>query len=218
MYTAARQLGDAHQRARNGGQAKAGTVQGQAMRLRSQLRQFDDDVSSPVTYPGGYFSDKMAALAALLAAGLPIRCVAMSASGQYDTHDNQGGSLTDDLGEASSTLVAFQRDLEARGIADRVVTLVWSEFGRRPEENGNGSGAGTDHGAGGCAFLMGTQVTGEMVGEFPGLANLDEDDNLRYTVDFRSVYCSLIEQWFNRSAAAVVPGASRFARVPLIRS
>ncbi len=66
-------------------------------------------------------------------------------------------------------LLAFQRDLEARGLDDRVLTLVWSEFGRRPEENGDGSAAGTDHGAGGNAFLIGTAAKGTMVGEWPGL-------------------------------------------------
>ena len=55
-----------------------------------------------------------------------------------------------------------------------------------------------------------------MVGEWPGLATLDEDDNLRSTADFRSVYCSLLEQWFGVDAAAVIPGASGFARPALI--
>ena len=61
-------------------------------------------------------------------------------------------------------LLAFQRDLEARGLADRVLTHVWSEFGRRAEENGS---EGTDHGAAGVGFLIGTRANGTMVGEFP---------------------------------------------------
>ena len=107
----------------------------------------------------------------------------------------------------ATTLLAFQRDLEARGLDDRVVTLVWSEFGRRPEENGSAPRR-TDHGAGGNAFLIGTPARGQMVGEWPGLNVLDEDDNLRSTADFRAVYCSLLEQWFGVDAAAVIPGAS----------
>ena len=59
---------------------------------------------------------------------------------------------------------------------------MWSEFGRRPEENGS---LGTDHGAAGCAFVIGSKAKGEMVGEFPGLATLDDNDNLRVTSDFR---------------------------------
>jgi uncharacterized protein (DUF1501 family) len=56
-----------------------------------------------------------------------------------------------------------------------------------------------------------------MVGEFPGLATLDEDDNLRHTTDFRAVYCSLLEQWLGVDAAGIIPGASGFARPALIR-
>ncbi len=106
------------------------------------------------------------------------------------------------------SLLAFQRDLEARGLADRVLIHVWSEFGRRPDENGSG----TDHGAGGCSFLIGTQASGQMVGEFPGLApgDLDEDDNLRATSDFRGVYRGLLEQWFGVDAAPIIPNAASF--------
>jgi uncharacterized protein (DUF1501 family) len=148
----------------------------------------------------------------MLAAGLPIRCAALSAPGSFDTHDNQAESFDADLKTSVDTIAAFQADLEARGLADRVITLVWSEFGRRPEENDSG----TDHGAGGAAYVIGTQVKGQMIGEFPGLAQLDADDNLRATSDFRGLYCSIVEQWFGVDAAAVIPDAGSFARATLI--
>jgi uncharacterized protein (DUF1501 family) len=114
----------------------------------------------------------------------------------------------------SRTLLAFQRDLEARGLANRVLTLVWSEFGRRAEENGSG----TDHGAAGSAFLIGTRARGKLVGEFPGLANgLDDDGNLRPTSDFRGVYSALLEQWLGADPSAVIPGAKAFARPSLVK-
>ena len=72
-------------------------------------------------------------------------------------------------------MVAIVERAQRRGIADRVLTLVWSEFGRRPEENGS---VGTDHGAGGVAMLLGTRVRGGQLGAFPGLASLDADGNL----------------------------------------
>jgi uncharacterized protein (DUF1501 family) len=103
--------------------------------------------------------------------------------------------------------------LEARGLADRVITLVWSEFGRRPQENGS---RGTDHGAAGTAMVIGTSVRGEMIGEWPGLDQLDEEGNLRATSDFRSLYCSIVEPWFGLDAGAVLPDASSFARPVLI--
>jgi uncharacterized protein (DUF1501 family) len=157
----------------------------------------------------------MAGLAAMLGAGLPLHCVALSAYGMYDTHSDQAQDLADGLELTSDTLLAFQRDLEARGLANRVLTLIWSEFGRRAEENGSD---GTDHGAAGIGLLMGTRVRGNMIGEFPGLRNgLDDDGNLRATVDYRSVYCSVLEQWLGTDAAAVIPKARSFARVPLLR-
>jgi uncharacterized protein (DUF1501 family) len=171
--------------------------------------------TSPVTYPtaGGDLPGRLAALAAMLAGGLPIRCVAVEGVGTYDTHSGQGPTLTDNLRATVNALVAFQRDLEARGLADRVLIEVWSEFGRRPKENGSG----TDHGAAGCAFIIGTRAKGQMVGEFPGLATLDPQSNLRATSDFRGMYCSLLEQWMGIDAAQVIPDAGSFARPALVR-
>ena len=153
----------------------------------------------------------------MLASGLPIRCVAMSAPGSYDTHDNQKGAFEEGLGITAGSLLAFQRDLEARGLADRVLTLVWSEFGRRGKENAS---RGTDHGAAGLGLVLGTQAAGTMIGEFPGLANgtgLDEDGNLRATSDYRGLYASLLEQWLNVDATQVIPGAAGFARFPVLK-
>ena len=146
--------------------------------------------TSPVTYPQSDddFPKKMAGLAAMIATNLPLRVVAISAPGEYDTHSDEAGALSNGLQLTSDTLLAFQRDLEARGIADRVLVHVWTEFGRRAEENGS---AGTDHGAAGVGFLVGTRASGQMVGEFPGLADktgLDDDGNLIETTDFRAVY------------------------------
>jgi uncharacterized protein (DUF1501 family) len=187
------------------------------MTLKSQLEPFSgEEITAPVPYPTGrdeWFPRSLSALAAMLAAGLPITCAAVSAPGAFDTHDNQADSFADDLKLAADTLAAFQADLEARGIADRVLTLVWSEFGRRPEENESG----TDHGAAGHAFVLGTHARGQMIGEFPGLDVLDADENLRNTSDFRGLYCSLIEQWFGVDAAAVIPNSASFARPALIQ-
>ena len=128
---------------------------------------------SPVAYPASEESDfpeRLAALAAMLGAGLPLRCVAITAPGDYDTHANQVELLGEPLKLTCDALAAFQRDLEARGLADRVLVHVWSEFGRRAEENSEG----TDHGAAGLGLLIGTRAAGRMIGEFPGLDTLDD--------------------------------------------
>ena len=200
----------------------AGNVAAQVDRLRNQLVPFQtvDDkpmYMSPVAYPDSddAFPRRLAGLAAMLGGGLPLRCVSLSAPGEYDTHSDQPSALASGLQLTSDSLLAFQRDLEARGLADRVLVHVWSEFGRRAEENGS---QGTDHGAAGVGFLVGTRVKGTMVGEFPGLkSGLDEDGNLKATSDFRGLYAGLLEQWLGTDAAAVLPEAASFARPALIR-
>jgi len=134
---------------------------------------------------------------------LPIKCVSLSAVGSYDTHSDEVDTLSTNLGETVESVVAFQRDLEARGLDKRVIVQLWSEFGRRPRENGSG----TDHGAAGVAFLIGSRVKGEMVGEFPGLGTLDPNENVRSTSDFRAMYAGLLGQWFQTEAGIVIPGA-----------
>ena len=193
--------------------------------IRNQVAPFAEvegkpPFASPVTYPasGGEFPTRLAALAAMLDdETLPIRCASLTAVGSYDTHSDENETLATNLGETLESVVAFQRDLEARKLDDRVVVQLWSEFGRRPQENGSG----TDHGAAGVAFLIGSRVTGRMVGEFPGLAKLDENENVINTSDFRAMYSALLGQWFKTEAGLVIPGAgtglagpSPFGEVP----
>ncbi len=186
----------------------------QTDKLRQDLGGIGE-FSSPVAYPDTYFGHKLAGLAAFIAAGLPMRVVTIRAEGGYDTHADQAADLDRNLRETSEAILAFQRDLEARGLADRVMLEMWSEFGRRPEENGS---AGTDHGAAGCAFVIGSKAQGQMVGEFPGLAQLDPQNNLRATSDFRAMYCSLLEQWLGHDAGPIIPGASGFVRPTLVKA
>jgi uncharacterized protein (DUF1501 family) len=170
---------------------------------------------SEVTYPEGEFAERLAVLAAMLDTGMPIKCASLNAVGGYDTHSDEAATLTTNLAETVAAVVAFQRDLEDRKLDNRVLIQLWSEFGRRPQENGSG----TDHGAGGNAFLIGSRASGKMVGEFPGLLpkDLDENENVVRTSDFRSMYCSLLEQWFQTEAGLVIPEAASFERPVLIK-
>ncbi|MBJ7470021.1 MAG: DUF1501 domain-containing protein [Solirubrobacteraceae bacterium] len=149
-------------------------------------------------------------------AALPVRCISLSAQGGYDTHSDQGASFGEDLKANCDAIKAFWQDLRNRGEDDRVLMLVWSEFGRRPEENGSG---GSDHGAAGAAFVIGKNVRQGLIGEFPGLkahgatdSGLTEDENLRHTSDFRSIEASILEQWLDTDAAAILPGIGGLAR------
>lgn len=174
-------------------------------------------------YPaaGSGFKTRLQSIARMLATvdgsgnSLPVRCVTLNAAGGYDTHSNQAADFSADLLTTAQNIRAFWRDLELRGCSDRVVISLWSEFGRRPAENGS---AGTDHGAAGAAFVIGKDVRQGLIGEFPGLAagtGLDSDGNLRATADFRGLYCSLLEQWFQTEADGIIPSAASFTRPTL---
>jgi hypothetical protein len=165
-------------------------------------------------YPQSRIGDRLRTLAFLLSQPLGIRLAALDAEGLFDTHHGQGPTLDRLLGDLSRALSAFQLDLEQRGLADRVLVLVWSEFGRRPRVNAS---AGTDHGAGGVAWVQGTRAKPGVLSAYPRLGDLDELSNLKVTVDFRQVYASLIEQWLASDAAAVIPRAGELARVGLVK-
>lgn len=215
-------LGEAQARASDPALAQVAQAASEVGVVRRALAPFRDAngnaaYHSPVSYPTSGqtdFPQRLAGLAAMIAGGLPLRCVALTSDAQFDTHASEAPTFDSGLSLIADSIAAFQSDIEARGIADRVIVHVWSEFGRRAQENGS---AGTDHGAAGVSLLIGTRSTGTMVGEWPGLTSLDVNGNLRENVDFRGVYCSLIEQWLGNDAAAVIPDASRFKRYQLIR-
>jgi uncharacterized protein (DUF1501 family) len=181
--------------------------------IRSTLLPYQGNaIAHSTAYPNGDFGRKLEVLAAMLSANVPVRAVAVDAPGAWDSHSDQAATIGRDVKNAFDTLLAFQRDLEARGVADRVLIHVWTEFGRRPQENARG----TDHGAAGASFVIGAKAAGQMIGEFPGLTALDEHSNLKVTSDFRGVYCSLLEQWYGVDAAPIIPGAASFARPALV--
>jgi uncharacterized protein (DUF1501 family) len=128
--------------------------------------------------------------------------------GGFDTHTIEEKRHDDLLAAVDSAVSAFFTDLAARGHADRVVMMTWSEFGRRVRENAS---QGTDHGAAAPMFIIGNPVKGGLYGEAPSLQNLD-NGNLRYTTDFRSVYRTILEDYLGADASAVLK-----AQVPSLR-
>jgi uncharacterized protein (DUF1501 family) len=173
----------------------------------------NDPLASTIAYPEeSDFGERLRYLAAMISKPLGIRVATIEAGADFDTHDNHA-ELTELLGEVSECLAAFQADLEARGLSNRVLTFVWSEFGRRPEENDSG----TDHGAGGLAWVQGDRAASGVLSEYPDLNRLDRDDNLQVTIDFRRVYSSLLEQHLGTEASGVIPRAGAFGRVGLVK-
>jgi uncharacterized protein (DUF1501 family) len=193
----------------------AHTVSQRLAPFRRQGDDAPDPLAGPVAYPADNdTADRLKVLAGLIAQPLGIRVATVDADGEFDTHEGQAATLERDLGAVGEALAAFQADLEARGVADRVLTFVWSEFGRRPMANRS---AGTDHGAGGVAWVQGPRALGGILTEYPSLGDLDSEKNLKVTVDFRRVYGSLLGQWLQTDPAEVIPGAAQFGQVGLVR-
>ena len=148
-------------------------------------------------------------IAGLIRGGLATRIYYVSTSG-FDTHAGQAGKHEQLLGGVAGTLARFQEQLEKDGTADRVTTMVFSEFGRRVNENGSG---GTDHGTAAPMFVMGKSVKGGVHGTAPNLGDLDGGD-LKYSTDFRQVYTSLLEDWLHADPLKVLD--QRFDKLPLL--
>jgi uncharacterized protein (DUF1501 family) len=173
-----------------------------------------DPLAPPIPYPeDNELGEKLSRAAALLALPLGVRVVTVEADGDYDTHDDQPTELAAALKGLSEALSAFQADIELRGLGPRVLTFVWSEFGRRVESN---ESQGTDHGAGGVAWVQGVRARPGVLTDYPDITRLDEHGNLAVTVDFRRVYASLLEGWLGTPADAVLPGAATFGHVSLV--
>lgn len=178
----------------------------QAYELATQVYSETAALGSPA-FGGGYpstgsLSPQLQLAAFLLGAGLGTRVITIH-WGSFDTHGHEVAQQDPQLVELSRGLSAFQADLKARGIDDRVSVLVFSEFGRRVAENGS---QGTDHGAGGLMLAAGSKVQGGFASPFPGLGKLDGTGDLLVPTDFRSVYQDTISGWLGGDPAAVLPG------------
>jgi uncharacterized protein (DUF1501 family) len=154
------------------------------------LRTAVTSYQSMVDYPRGGLGDQLKLIAQLLAADLGIRVFHLTLAG-FDTHANQKGAHANLLTQVSDGLSALLDDVKGHGLEDRVAVMTYSEFGRRAEENGS---SGTDHGAASVLFLAGARVAGGLYGPVPDLTKLDGGD-VGYSVDFRSVYASVLKQW-----------------------
>ena len=169
-------------------------------------------VPANTLYPNtSTLSTRLRTAAHLLAANLGTRVITIH-WGSFDTHTGQLAGQDRQLAELSRALGAFKADLTARGIEQNVCTLVFSEFGRRVRENGDGDTAGTDHGAGGLMMAMGSAVRGGFAADWPGCETTervpanDNQGNLKVPTDYRSVYKAVIEEWFEGDAEAVIGG------------
>ncbi|MGH3518745.1 MAG: DUF1501 domain-containing protein, partial [Haloechinothrix sp.] len=181
------------------------------------LRTAASAYTSSVVYPGQGFnkiSEHLQGVATVMTGGLGTR-IYYTNHGSFDTHGDEVANHARLWERLSGGLEAFLLDLDEHGLRENTVLFVFSEFGRRIRENN----AGTDHGAGGIALLIGDRVRGGLYGEYPSLAPLHQDEgDVRPTTDFRAVYASILEQFLDVDPADVLDRPGAFAQLPVRRS
>lgn len=163
--------------------------------LTKQLKTFEPKQ----TYGNDAFGQGFKQIAHLVATSPQTRVIYFSTGG-FDTHAKQADSHAKLLGNFSNAIGAFQKEIEAIGKADKVIVLVFSEFGRRSFENASG---GTDHGAAAPMFLIGKSVNGGLHGPIPDLNDL-QDGDIKYKIDFREVYATTLDMWMGSDSEVVL--------------
>jgi len=155
-----------------------------------------------VEYPKTPFAQGLNLAAAVVASGVGTKVIYLSL-GSFDTHANQRGTQDRLLQQFGDGIKAFYDDLAAHSLDGEVLTMTFSEFGRRVEENAN---RGTDHGTAAPMFVVGGGVRGGIYGDHPSLTDLDFG-NLKWHTDFRSVYATVLQSWLGVASTPVL-GAS----------
>lgn len=174
--------------------------------LQSKL----DGYTPTGTYPADQFGNGFKQIAQLIATSPQTRVVYFRVGG-FDTHSRQTESHAKLLQGFSDAVKAFQDEMEKVGKAEKVITVAFSEFGRRSYENGS---AGTDHGKAGPMFVIGQRVKGGLYGPKPDLQNL-QDGDLAWKIDFRSVYATALDDWMGGDSKVVLGGS--FDKLALLR-
>jgi len=164
---------------------------------------------SASTYPSNRLGDSLNLVGRLIAGGMSTR-VYYVAHGGFDTHSNQLPTHERLMTELDASLSAFAADLKAQGNFDRVLIMTFSEFGRRVAQNNSN---GTDHGAAAPMFIAGGAIKAGVHGAAPSLTNLHDGD-LIHTVDFRSVYASVLENWLHAPVEPILK--RKFSTLPFV--
>ena len=165
------------------------------------IRAISSRGANAAAYPHSQLGNSLKLVAQLIAGGMHTRVFYVSQGG-YDTHTNQAPAQARLLKELGDSIKAFKSDLKAQGNFSRVLLMTFSEFGRRVAENAN---AGTDHGAAAPLFVVGEKMKAGLCGSYPSLAPGDLfQGDLRYTVDFRSLYATILERWLHTPSEPVL--------------
>ena len=173
-----------------------------ATRSSDFVRQASAAYRTPVDYGvGGGLGGNLQRVAALIASGMPTRLYYVTYAGNsFDTHVQQADLHTRLLMYTADAVRGFMEDIDRLGRANDVALMMFTEFGRRVEENGS---LGTDHGTATPMFVVGKGVKGGLYGQHPSLTDLD-DGNMKMTTDFRRVYATMIKEWLGYDHTEVI--------------
>ncbi len=172
------------------------------------LKQAPASYTSSVEYADNPIAKSLKDVARTHIAGLGTR-IFYTSHGGYDHHANENKTHPQLLQELSGAIADFFDDLREHDAAEEVAMLVFTEFGRRMRDNGSG----TDHGSGGGAFIIGERVDGGLYAEYPSVdpARWLNGEDLDWTIDFRGIYSTMLDQWLGLDPEPIVDG--RFEQI-----
>ncbi len=182
--------------------AHVAEIEDHAQRGAEELPKLVAGYKSAATYPATPLGRSLALAAQIVGSKLGTRVIGVQ-HGSFDTHTSQKATQDRLLADFANAIAAFSTDLAAHGDEGRVLTMTFSEFGRRVAENAS---RGTDHGEAAPVFMIGGGVKGGLYGNAPDLDRLNMG-NLAFTTDFRSVYATVLERWLGRPSVGIVGGA-----------
>ena len=166
------------------------------------LRAAPTQYHSSIEYADNQIAQAMRDIAQVMFADVGTR-IFYTQHGSYDTHSGELINHANLWNELATAVGDFFADLEEHGRGDEAIVMVFSEFGRRIDDNGSG----TDHGSGGVAFVMGSNVKGGLYGEYPSLEPIDQvEGDMAYNNDFRGLYSTLLDGWMGIDPHPVLGG------------
>ena len=184
-------------------------IEDHAQRTSEELPRLIAGYKTTASYPATQIGRSLALAAQIIGSNIGTKVLYVQ-HGSFDTHVSQFATQNNLLEQFSDAMAAFYDDLAAHGNDRRVLTMTFSEFGRRIEEN---AARGTDHGEASPLFLIGGGVKGGVYGKLPDLGTTNMG-NLSFSTDFRSVYATVLERWLGRPSQTVLGGS--FSQLPVL--
>ena len=157
--------------------------------------------STSAEYPKNIFGKQLKTIAQFINSGLETQVFYAGLSG-FDTHANQAATQEKLLKLYADSIAVFVDDLQKNNQLDDVLILTFSEFGRRVKQNKSN---GTDHGTANNVFVIGKNLKQQgLYNNLPNLGDLDKNGNLKYEIDFREIYATILDKWLAVDDAAIL--------------